>query len=158
MGMSLSELYLELAEHALAYRQPFLAHISQMAAREACGKDIPPFVLGWNVLGIWDWDAVNDLTYLDENCADLFNVDHATARKGLPISEYLKAIHPDDAPRVSDSILAALKKGGPYESRYRVISKGKIRNIVARGDCTHDAAGKAVRFPGYILELPTILS
>jgi PAS domain-containing protein len=158
MAMTLSDLYLELAQHAVTHKQSLLAHITRMAALEALNKNIPVPVLGWNVLGIWDWDAVNDVTYLDEKCADLFSVDRIAARKGLPISEYIKAIHPDDAPRVVDSILETLKKGGPYESRYRVISNGKVRNVVARGDCTLDASGKAVRFPGVILELPIAVS
>lgn len=158
MGMTLSDLYLDLAEHAVAHNHLLLAHISRMAALEARAKDIPLPVLGWNVLGIWDWDAVNDVTYLDENCADLFNVDRILARKGLPISDYIKAIHPDDARRVANSIMDALKRGGPYESCYRVVSNGKVRNVVARGDCTLDASGKAVRFPGFILELPTAMS
>lgn len=158
MALTLSDLYLELAQHAVTHNHTLLAHISRMAALEARGKEIPVPLLGWNVLGIWDWDAVNDVTYLDENCADLFDVDRIAARKGLPISDYIKAIHPDDAPRVADSIMDALRKGGPYESRYRVISNGRIRNVVARGDCTLDASGKAVRFPGFILELPSAMS
>jgi PAS domain-containing protein len=158
MAMTLSDLFVELAQYAISFNQPTLAHISRMAALEAQGKDIPVPLLGWNIVGMWDWDAVNDVTYLDEKCAELFNVDPEAAKQGLPISDYIAAIHPEDAPRVGDAIMQALKNGGPYESRYRVISNGRIRNVVARGACTLDASGRAVRFPGVILELPGVVS
>lgn len=158
MAMSLSDLFAELAEYATSHNQPLIAHISRMAALEARGKDVPAPLLGWRIIGMWDWDAVNDITYFDEKCAELFNVDPDAARKGLPISDYIKAIHHEDAPRVADAIMHALKNGGPYEARYRVVSDGRIRNVVARGACTLDTTGRAVRFPGFILELPGIVS
>lgn len=158
MTMTLSDFYAELAVHATSYNQPILAHISQLAALEARGKDIPVPLLGWNVLGIWDWDATNDVVYMGGKCAALFDVDPEAARTGLPINDFIKAMHPDDASRVADTIMDALKKGGAYESRYRVISKGKVRNVVAIGDCILDASGRAVRFPGVLLELPVIVS
>lgn len=158
MAMSLSDLFAELAEYATSQNEALIAHISRMAALEARGKNIAAPTLGWTIIGMWDWDAVNDVTYLDEKCAELFNVDPDAARKGLPISDYIRAIHLEDAPRVADAIMDALKNGGPYESRYRVVSDGRIRNVVARGACTLDATGRAVRFPGFILELPGIVS
>ena len=158
MAMTLSDLFVELAQYAISYNQPTLAPISRMAALEVRGKDIPVPLLGWNILGMWDWDAVNDVTYLDAKCAELFNVEPEAARRGLPISDYIAAIHPEDALRVGDAIMGALKNGGPYECRYRVISNGRVRNIVARGACTLDASGRAVRFPGVILEISGIVS
>lgn len=91
MAMTLSDLFEELSAYASRYDQPVLAHISRMAALEAQGKNIPAPPLGWNILGMWDWDAVNDLTYLDPALADLFNVEPEAAKKGLPISDYIKA-------------------------------------------------------------------
>ncbi|MET0676328.1 MAG: PAS domain-containing protein [Bradyrhizobium sp.] len=158
MILTLSDFYSELALHASTCDQPMLAHISRMAALEAKGKDIPVPLLGWNVLGIWDWDAASDVVYMGGKCAELFDVDPEAARRGLPISDFIKAMHPEDAPRVADTIMSALQNGGPYESRYRVIAKGAVRNVVAIGDCILDASGRAVRFPGVILELPGIVS
>lgn len=158
MTMTLSDFYAELALHAISYDQPILAHISRMAALEAQGKDVPLPLLGWNVVGIWDWDAANDVVYMGRKCAELFDVDPDAARRGLPINDFIKAMHPEDAPRVTDSIMEALKNGGPFESRYRVISKGVARNVVAIGDCILDTSGRAVRFPGALLELPSIVS
>ena len=158
MAMTLSDIYLELAQHAVSHNEDLLAHISRMAALEVHGKDIPLPVLGWNVVGIWDWDVVHDIVYMEEKCAELFAVAPEAARKGLPISEFVKAIHPDDAARVADSIMETLKKGGRFECRYRVIAGGRTRNVVARGACTMDASERAARFPGLILELPNAMS
>ena len=84
MAITLSDFYVELAQHAISYDQPMFAHISNMAALEAAGKDIPVPLLGWSVLGIWDWDAANDVVYMGAKCAALFDADPEAARKGLP--------------------------------------------------------------------------
>lgn len=158
MAMTLSDVYSELAQYATVHNEPILAHISRMAALEAKGKDIPPPLLGWNIVGVWDWDAVNDVVYMGNRCAELFGVDPKAARSGLPINEFIKAIHPEDAPSVTDAIMAALRDGGPYESRYRVISKGIVRHVAALGDCILDASGRAIRFPGALLLLPDLMN
>lgn len=154
MTMTLSDLFVELAHYSTSFNEHMLAHICRMAALEAQEKAIPAPLLDWHHLGKWDWDTVNDVTYLDAECAKLFNVNPEVAQKGLPISDYIKAIHSDDAARVGDAIMNALKNGGPYECRYRVVSNGRIRNVVARGACTLDTSGRAVRFSGVILEIP----
>lgn len=158
MAMTLSDMYLELAQHAVSHNEDLLAHISRMAALEARNKSIPLPILGWNVLGIWDWDVIGDVVYMEERCAELFDVPPDAARKGLPISDFVKAMHPDDTARVTDAIMETLRRGGPFECRYRVIANGRTRNVVARGACTLDASGRAARFPGLILELPTAVS
>ena len=61
------------------------------------------------IVGMWDWDAVNDVNHLDEGCAELFGVDPVQARQGMSINDYLKAVHPDDIQRLVDAIMYALR-------------------------------------------------
>jgi PAS domain-containing protein len=152
MAQSFSSFLKHLANYVTLHREDMLGHLLRMAAIEAHDKDIPP--PDWRVVGIWDWDAVNDLNHLDEDCATLFGVDPLEARKGMPNNLIIKSIHPDDAGKVTDDILRALHNGGPYECQYRVIAHGKTRHVRAKGVCTLDKSGRPERFPGVILELP----
>lgn len=158
MVPTLADLFRQISKQANLYNQPFLAHICNMAALEAQGKTIPVPLTGMTIVGMWDWDAVNDINHLDEGCAELFGVDPDKARKGMSINDYLRAVHPDDAQRLGDAIMRTLKLGGPIEIRYRVMNNGRTRHVLARGICTLDEAGRAQRFPGVILEFPTSAS
>jgi PAS domain-containing protein len=158
MAPTLVDLFRQIAQQAALYNAPFLAHICRMAAVEAHGKDIPVPLASMTIVGMWDWDAVNDINHLDEGCAELFGVDPAQARLGMSINDYLRAVHPEDAQRLGDAIMRTLKLGGPIEIRYRIISNGRVRHVLARGICTLDKAGRAQRFPGVILEIPASAS
>jgi PAS domain-containing protein len=154
MAVTLTDVFVQLSEQASQYNEPFLAHICRMAAVEARGKDIPVPLPGMTIVGMWDWDAVNDVNHLDRGCAELFGVDPVQARQGMSINDYLKAVHPDDIQRLGDAIMHALKHGGPLEIRYRINSNGRVRHVLARGTCTLDTSGRAQRFPGVMLEFP----
>lgn len=154
MAITLTDVLVQLSNQASHHNEPFLAHICRMAAAEARGKDIPVPLPGMTIVGMWDWDAVNDVNHLDEGCAELFGVDPAQARQGMSINDYLKAVHPDDIQRLGDAIMHALKHGGPLEIRYRINSNGRVRHVLARGVCTLDPSGRAQRFPGVMLEFP----
>jgi PAS domain-containing protein len=158
MAATLTDLLDQISSQASRYHEPVLAHICRMAALEARGKDIPVPLTSMTIIGMWDWDAVNDVNHLDEGCAELFGVDPVQARLGMSINDYLKAVHSDDIQRLVDAIMSALKSGGPLEIRYRVNCKGRVRHVLARGNCTLDASGRALRFPGLMLEYPTEVS
>lgn len=158
MAATLTDMLVELSNQASRYNEPFLAHICRMAAVEARGKDIPVPHTGMTIVGMWDWDAVNDVNHLDEGCAELFGVDPVQARQGMSINDYLKAVHPDDVQRLGDAIMHTLKHGGPVEIRYRINSNGRVRHVLARGICTLDKSGRAQRFPGVMLEFPDQVS
>jgi len=158
MAATLTELLDRISEQARRFHEPVLAHICRVAALEAQGKDIPVPLTGMTIIGMWDWDAVNDVNHLDEGCAELFGVDPVQARQGMSINDYLKAVHPDDIQRLVDAIMYALKHGGPLEIRYRINSNGRVRHVLARGTCTLDKSGRALRFPGLMLEYPDQVS
>ena len=152
MATSLHELFESIANQATLFEEPVLAHLCRMAALEAGESAIPMRAPTSQIIGIWDWDVVNDLDHLDPNCARLFGVPVDKAAKGMPINSYLQAVHPDDQAQLGSKITAALK-GGVFEAEYRVVSERRVRWVYARGYCTLDKSNRPERFPGAITGL-----
>ena len=72
----------------------------------------------------------------------------------MPLQRVAASIHPDDRPAVEKLIQDAIDRGGPYRAQYRVRqADGVYRWIEASGRCEHDAQGRAVRFPGVLIDI-----
>jgi PAS domain-containing protein len=153
MADTLTELFAEIAARATLFDEPILAQLCRMAAIEADQKPITLQSVTPTLVGIWDWDVANDLNHLDPNCAELFGMDPAEAKKGLPRSKYLGAVHPDDLPRINRSLSSILAKGGVYEVEYRIIQNDRLKKVHARGFCTLDSSGRPERLPGAIMDV-----
>jgi two-component sensor histidine kinase len=108
------------------------------------------------MVGTFDWYLQTDKVYADARFAELFAVDPASAAEGAPFAEYMAAIHPDDAKRISEALNRAIASGEKYVQEYRVCRKdGTVRWIEARGECLHDDHGKPVRFVGVVVDITT---
>ena len=109
---------------------------------------------GTTLVGTWDWDVPVNRVTADDQFAALFNLDPLTAGLGVPIEEFLRAIHPDDAERVADGIAAVLRDGAPYKAEYRLVgADGKVTWVVASGRPRVDANGQIYRFPGVAIDV-----
>lgn len=105
-------------------------------------------------VGTWDWDIVTDRVVADQRFAELYGVDPMLARRGAPISEFFKAMHPEDAVRVGEEIQRTLKTRSPFRSEYRLVqADGEVRWVAAEGRIVSDEDGKAVRFPGVTFDV-----
>ncbi|MFC5342710.1 PAS domain S-box protein [Brevundimonas staleyi] len=105
-------------------------------------------------VGTWDWDIVTDRVVADQRFAELYGVDPMLARRGAPLSEFFKAMHPDDAVRVGEEIQRTLKTRSPFRSEYRLVqADGEVRWVAAEGRIIADENGKAVRFPGVTFDI-----
>ncbi len=105
-------------------------------------------------VGTWDWDMTNDRVFADPRFVAIFGGEPEWVTSGSTISEYIKAIHPDDLERVTASIKLARKTGEFFQEEYRLVQKdGSIRWIDARGRCQRDEAGRAIRFPGVAVDI-----
>ncbi|MEO5722649.1 MAG: PAS domain-containing protein [Chthoniobacterales bacterium] len=112
----------------------------------------PPSLAAAEV-GTWIYEIEEDRVHADANMAGLFGVSESDAAGG-PISAYLRAIHPDDLERVSNTIGEVVREGTTYVAEYRLVQKdGSLRTVVARGNVERDASGKAVRLPGVVLDI-----
>ena len=109
---------------------------------------------GSSLVGTWDWDVRNDVVTADDKFAQMYNLDPLQAGLGVPVSDFLKAIHPDDAARVGEEIGAALQDGSSFRSEYRLVSEtGDISWVLASGRPRLGADGQAVRFPGVVVDV-----
>jgi PAS domain S-box-containing protein len=106
------------------------------------------------IIGTWVWDIPNDHFVADERFARSFGLPVELCLEGLPLARVAASIHPEDRQRVDMSIAEAMRRGGPYRCDYRVLqSDGVYRWIEASGRAELDAQGRAVRFPGVLMDI-----
>jgi PAS domain S-box-containing protein len=109
---------------------------------------------GSTLVGTWDWDVSGDVVTADDKFAHMYSLDPLRAGLGVPVSDFMRAIHPEDAERVRAEIGEALQTGGLFRSEYRIIgADGDIKWVVASGRPRLDAAGKAQRLPGVVFDV-----
>ncbi len=107
-----------------------------------------------DMVGTWDWEIENNLVTADERFAALYGVSAGQAAGGLPIEDFLAAVHADDRQRVLAEIEAGLKTPGPVRFEYRVPNKdGTTRWVVASGRVITNEEGRAVRLPGVLVDI-----
>jgi PAS domain S-box-containing protein len=153
----ISEICREMADSAQRDDHDVLAQILRMAALEAAEHgarhDENDRSASERLIGTWDWDIGSNRIYADARFAELFGISAEAAAEGAPLQVWLDAIHPDDVANVGADINSALTTGSVFSREYRVLSDGDIRWVYARGKCTQDEAGNAVRFPGAIVDI-----
>ncbi|MET3896678.1 PAS domain S-box-containing protein [Devosia sp. UYZn731] len=109
---------------------------------------------GSNIVGTWDWDVPNNVVTADDRFALMFGIDPLRAGLGVAIEQFVGAIHPEDQQRVTEEINTALATGADYHSEYRLRGADDvIRYVVASGRPRLDAEGRAVRFPGVVVDI-----
>jgi PAS domain S-box-containing protein len=110
-------------------------------------------VLDANQVGTWALDLETQHIESDERLRALFGVP----REAQHIEEFLARIHPDDLPGTRAAIAAAVegRDGGRYLVEYRVLPPegGRVRWLETRGQAYFDAAGRAERFLGTVLDV-----
>jgi diguanylate cyclase (GGDEF)-like protein/PAS domain S-box-containing protein len=106
------------------------------------------------MVGVWDLDLRTNLNTADPAVDNVFGIDHTLAHDGSALENYIAAIHADDRGRVERAVRDTIETGHPYRIRYRVIgSDGKERWVIASGKLVYDEFGRAVRFPGVIVDI-----
>jgi signal transduction histidine kinase len=105
-------------------------------------------------VGTWDWEVPSDRVYCNAQFARLYSIAPERGATGVPMGEFVERVHPEDRAHVSASIQRAIETGGEYAEEYRLIQgDGSIRWVYSRGRCHLDGAGRAVRFPGVVLDI-----
>jgi PAS domain S-box-containing protein len=104
-------------------------------------------------IGTWTWNIVNDRVYADANLRRLFSLS-AEGAADCGIEHYLRAIHPADRDRVAAGIKQAVDQNADYQAEFRVVqSDGQIRWADSRGKVERDDTGRAILFPGLIMDV-----
>jgi PAS domain S-box-containing protein len=109
--------------------------------------------------GIYTWCLEDDTLYADTALAALFGLDPAATLKGLPVTDYIARVHPEDQGPLATLIRQAIEDGHPYRAEYRVLdAEGSIRPVVAFGRCFRDRTGHPVHYAGIVHPLDRLLS
>lgn len=104
-------------------------------------------------IATWTWDIPNDRVFADSKLAQLFNLSPEEAEGGL-LDQFLASIHPDDAGRLTTALDQAVQRDELYETDYRIVqADGSVRWVTARGRPERDAAGRAIRMPGVLVDI-----
>ncbi|MFC4166968.1 PAS domain S-box protein [Teichococcus aestuarii] len=120
-------------------------------------QDWAAAALGTGLVGFFDWDVAAGLVRADERFATLHGLDAARLAEGMPLSQVLAAVHPED--RVSAERLSATLAGrGEYTRQFRVVpGAGKARSVLMRGRCYEWDGKQALRFTGIVIDISAAL-
>ncbi|WP_245886872.1 SpoIIE family protein phosphatase [Kineococcus xinjiangensis] len=98
-------------------------------------------------IGSYDWDLLTGELEWDDRLLEMFGYDRAGF--GGRIEAFYERVHPEDLPRVTRALEAAIAACGEFEAEYRVELPGVgTRWIFARGRALGDESGRAVRLLG----------
>ncbi len=97
--------------------------------------------------GIWDWDLITNDEYFSPRWKEILGYeDHELENR---LETFNDALHPDDAERVKDALLAHFYRQVPYDIEFRLRHKGGHYVWVhSRGHAIWDRNGKPIRMAG----------
>ena len=72
------------------------------------------------IIGTWHWNIPSDQFTVDDGFARAFDLDPALGRQGIPLSQIVATVHPDDQAGLAEAINGAVARGGRYAHQYRV--------------------------------------
>ena len=107
-------------------------------------------------VGYWDRDYVAESISLSNEACQIFglNLQNRPLHLGEWHAQWLKLIHPEDQPRVTQVLAEALAGGPPYNVDYRVIRpNGEVRYIHSFAELTRDERGKPLRLFGTMIDI-----
>ncbi len=102
---------------------------------------------------VWDWNLVTDEVWWNENFQTLFGYE--SREIGAYADAWRARIHPEDVGRIKSQVDAAIATGArAWVGEYRVRRKdGSYVDVYDRGLVMHDAAGRAVRMIGALMDI-----
>ena len=63
------------------------------------------------IIGTWHWDIPTDRLTVDEAFARAFGLDPALGREGVPLAQFVAAVHPDDQAGLTTAMTEATARG-----------------------------------------------
>ncbi|BCK87874.1 hypothetical protein MIZ01_1671 [Sideroxyarcus emersonii] len=104
------------------------------------------------IVGIWDWDVVNNVLVWDKVMYQLYGLRESDF--GGAYEAWSSALHPEDKERVEKVLQAALRRECEYDPEFRVVwPDGSIHYIKAKSRTTFDEQGKPLRMVGVNYDL-----
>ncbi len=98
-------------------------------------------------VGSWDWDLTSGELLWDDRLKAMFG--YSDAGFDNTIEAFNRRVHPEDLPRVTAALDAAIQGSAEYDETYRVVLPDAApRWLSARGRALHDESGNVVRIVG----------
>ena len=105
-------------------------------------------------VGVWSYLVGVDKFYCDAAISELYGLDAAVAAKGISRAGFLAHVHPEDMPRLRQTMAGGLQVEGGLELEYRICHPdGSVRSVLSRGHTYFDDAGNAVRRTGVGIDM-----
>uniref|UniRef100_UPI00403A4757 hybrid sensor histidine kinase/response regulator n=1 Tax=unclassified Variovorax TaxID=663243 RepID=UPI00403A4757 len=105
-------------------------------------------------VGVWSYLVAVDKFYCDAAISELYGLDPAVAANGIPRAGFLANVHPEDMPRLRQTMAGGLRVEGELELEYRICHPdGSVRVVLSRGHTYFDDAGHAVRRTGVGIDM-----
>jgi len=104
------------------------------------------------IVGIWDWDVVNNRLIWDKVMYQLYGID--TAQFEGSYEAWSTRIHPDDKEQADAKIVATLRGERDYEHEFRVIwPNASVHHLKAAAHTFYDEQGVPTRMIGINYDL-----
>lgn len=101
--------------------------------------------------GLWSIEVSTGLIWATRKTRDLF---HFEPGENLTEERFFKVVHPKDRERVNDTMQQAIQSEDNLECEYKIVlSDGKIRWIVSRGQWYNDSDGGLGHLMGVSLDI-----
>ena len=105
-------------------------------------------------LGTWDYHPISGALYWSDECKNIYGL---APHQSIGFNDFSERIYPDDRSRVLRDIQRAMDPAGDgrYNITYRIVrfDNNESRWISAQGAVFFDAAGRAERFIGTVLDI-----
>ncbi|MCX6554672.1 MAG: PAS domain S-box protein [Candidatus Aminicenantes bacterium] len=102
-------------------------------------------------LGIWNWNTVTGELIWSNQCKALFGVP---PDETMSYQRFSDSLHPDDRKRTDEAVKDTLDNHKDFDIEYRSLWPDEsIHWLAAKGRGYYDAAGKAVRLEGVVLDI-----
>jgi PAS domain S-box-containing protein len=101
----------------------------------------------------WDWDLETNAAWRSEGASETFG--YPPGELVSDVNFWVNRIHPEDRPRVQESIQTAIRSGKEFwREEYRFLCKnGLYAEVLDRGYVVHNVEGKPVRMVGALSDI-----
>jgi PAS domain S-box-containing protein len=103
-------------------------------------------------MGAWDWDILCDRLSWSDGVETLLGLEPG-AFSGT-YKAFLKCLHPDDRPAVTQALYHSVETGADYEVETRIVCPdGTIRWVASKGAVLRNPIGIAERMTGTVMDI-----
>lgn len=103
--------------------------------------------------GVWTWNPKTSEVTWDETTERMYGMEPGTFDSSY--DTWIKRVHPDDIPHITNRIQESLNEDTPYSAEFRITraDDGSQRHFLGQGTLLRDENGEPVQFIGVTLDI-----